>query len=488
MAWKFANFATTAITASLAAAATSLDVGTTAGALFPTLAGSDTFLAVLLDGVNDPEIVEVTAHSGNGVFTLSRAQEGTSARTWNAGTEFRLTLTAAQFEGITSLAAQTDVDIAGIADKALMYWNNSNSAMEDTTQLFWDEANSRLGINQSAPAYSLDITGTSRITGAALFGSTLGVTGATTLTTLTTSGQFTPSADIIPGTDDTYDLGSGAAKFAEIHGTLVSATSLAGTLTTAAQGNVTSLGNLTGLTMAGLLGAAVDSTYDIGANLTRFANLYVDTLYGAVSAETEASIADLALTTLDMAGLLSAAVDSTYDIGEAATRFANVYADNLYGLIAEATQTNITSLGTLVRLSVTQDLLVGTGLTDKGNGTINVQNGYYENGNRMLGVTAWVAFNGQTGTIVDSGGPVSAITRSAEGQYRLTFSPVLDHANYALAGMVKGEGTGSSPKAFLNMRDDLTNTTQYAYITTLDDSGSETDVDIVHVIVMGGYN
>jgi hypothetical protein len=49
-------------------------------------------------------------------------------------------------------------------------------------------------------------------------------------------------ADIIPDTDNTWDLGSGAARFAEIRGV-----NLWGTLQTAAQTNITSLGTLTSL-------------------------------------------------------------------------------------------------------------------------------------------------------------------------------------------------------------------------------------------------
>lgn len=51
-------------------------------------------------------------------------------------------------------------------------------------------------------------------------------------------------ADIIPDTDNTWDLGSGAARFAEIRGV-----NLWGTLQTAAQTNITSLGTLTALTV-----------------------------------------------------------------------------------------------------------------------------------------------------------------------------------------------------------------------------------------------
>ena len=55
---------------------------------------------------------------------------------------------------------------------------------------------------------------------------------------------------------------------------------IAGTLTTAAQTNITSLGTLSSLTVGGNLLPSSDSAHNIGANATRFANVYADTLYG----------------------------------------------------------------------------------------------------------------------------------------------------------------------------------------------------------------
>ena len=56
---------------------------------------------------------------------------------------------------------------------------------------------------------------------------------------------------------------------------------------------------------------------------------------------------------ISSAGHFIPASDSTYNIGANATRFANAYFDTVYGTLATAAQTNITSVGTLSALTVT---------------------------------------------------------------------------------------------------------------------------------------
>jgi hypothetical protein len=63
------------------------------------------------------------------------------------------------------------------------------NATFDSGVLFVDASNNRVGINDTTPSYSLDVTGTVNATGAVTFGSTLGVTGAATVS----SGALTVS-------------------------------------------------------------------------------------------------------------------------------------------------------------------------------------------------------------------------------------------------------------------------------------------------------
>jgi hypothetical protein len=91
----FTNNATTTIAnaGGISSLATSLTVATGTGALFPTTTTTDYFYATLVDSSRNREIVKVIARAGD-VFTIVRAQEGTTARTWALGDIVDLRLTA----------------------------------------------------------------------------------------------------------------------------------------------------------------------------------------------------------------------------------------------------------------------------------------------------------------------------------------------------------------------------------------------------------
>ena len=61
---------------------------------------------------------------------------------------------------------------------------------------------------------------------------------------------------------------------------------------------------------------------------------------------------------ISSAGHFIPAADSTYNIGANATRFANAYFDTVYGTLATAAQTNITSVGTLTGLTTSGNISV----------------------------------------------------------------------------------------------------------------------------------
>lgn len=61
---------------------------------FPIPTGGDYFYATLLDSANIPEIVKVTGVAGP-TFTIERAQDGTTARTFTTGASVRLALNRA---------------------------------------------------------------------------------------------------------------------------------------------------------------------------------------------------------------------------------------------------------------------------------------------------------------------------------------------------------------------------------------------------------
>ena len=93
---QFSNNATTTLAAAISSTATSLSVVSGGGALFPTISGSQTFTATLVSASNSTihEIVLVTASPSADNFTITRAQEGTTALAWSAGDYFSLLNTA----------------------------------------------------------------------------------------------------------------------------------------------------------------------------------------------------------------------------------------------------------------------------------------------------------------------------------------------------------------------------------------------------------
>jgi len=106
MAVLYANNATTTLASGITAAATSLTVATGTGSLFPAIVSPDFFYATLIDASNNIEIVKVTARSSD-AFTITRAQEGTTARVYATGDKVELRITAA---GLTN---KLDKDTGG---------------------------------------------------------------------------------------------------------------------------------------------------------------------------------------------------------------------------------------------------------------------------------------------------------------------------------------------------------------------------------------
>jgi hypothetical protein len=97
MAQKFANAARGLLSAGINNSTTTIEI-TEGGSLFPVANGTDWFKAVLQDGTGI-EIVTVTGHtSGSNTFTVTRGQEGTTARSFALGSVFGQRVTAGDME------------------------------------------------------------------------------------------------------------------------------------------------------------------------------------------------------------------------------------------------------------------------------------------------------------------------------------------------------------------------------------------------------
>lgn len=145
MALKTKNNATSVLAGSIDDAATTFSVASGAGAKFPTLTAGDWFPLTIVNGDGDYEIVRCTDRSGD-LFTVTRAQEGTSAAAFDAGSRVDLRLTAAAIADflLTDLSNLADPEGAraalGLAiATAAELLSNANSDVI-TNDVAWDAA------------------------------------------------------------------------------------------------------------------------------------------------------------------------------------------------------------------------------------------------------------------------------------------------------------------------------------------------------------
>lgn len=103
-----ANNATTTLAGGISSTATSMNVATGSGALFPALLAGQYFVITMVSATTGiiGEIMHVTAVTGD-TFTIVRAQEGTAAAAWNATDIVSNFWTAGQFATLwTSLSGR----------------------------------------------------------------------------------------------------------------------------------------------------------------------------------------------------------------------------------------------------------------------------------------------------------------------------------------------------------------------------------------------
>ena len=86
------------LAADISASDTGVILGSGDGSNFPTLTGAQYFYATLVSAAGTIEIIKVTARTGD-ALTVERAQEGTIANGFAAGTKLELRVTAGSIEG-----------------------------------------------------------------------------------------------------------------------------------------------------------------------------------------------------------------------------------------------------------------------------------------------------------------------------------------------------------------------------------------------------
>ena len=106
MAILFKNNASTKLASGITAAATTMSVVAGTGDLFPNPGVGDYFLCTLVDDLGNKEIVKVTERTAD-AFTIVRAQEGTTARAFNANSLVENRLTAGALNEVLNLTTAT---------------------------------------------------------------------------------------------------------------------------------------------------------------------------------------------------------------------------------------------------------------------------------------------------------------------------------------------------------------------------------------------
>lgn len=104
MALKLSNNAISSLASSITASDTSIALKAGDGAKFPTLGAGDYHPATISKPDGSLEIVRVTARSGD-TLTVTRAQEGTTALSFAAGSIIEVRLTAATVEEINTITS-----------------------------------------------------------------------------------------------------------------------------------------------------------------------------------------------------------------------------------------------------------------------------------------------------------------------------------------------------------------------------------------------
>lgn len=111
MAFKYSNNASSTLTAPITAAATSISISSADAGEFPSPTAGDKFALTLVDGTGALEVVWCTARTG-GVLTVVRAQEGTTAKPFEANTRIDLRLTAGGLANFVQLTPQGTVPLS----------------------------------------------------------------------------------------------------------------------------------------------------------------------------------------------------------------------------------------------------------------------------------------------------------------------------------------------------------------------------------------
>lgn len=133
----FANNAATTLAAPITSTATTANLTTGTGSLFPSPSGGNLYVGTFVDAATGllNEIVNVSAMSGDTISTMVRGQESTTPKSWQAGDLFNNFVTAGTMTAM--------VQVAGLNPSRIV---TSSGAFAMTT----NDANGVVGLNRTS--------------------------------------------------------------------------------------------------------------------------------------------------------------------------------------------------------------------------------------------------------------------------------------------------------------------------------------------------
>ena len=234
MTQKFANAARAYLASSVTNSATTVTIGG-GGSLFPAISTPDFSRAVLQDA-SGIEVVLITAHTaGSNSFTVTRGQEGTTARSFAAGSVFGIRMTAADGDTfvakVSGPSSATDNNLAafdGATGKVIKQAATVSLAQGGTGATTAAAARTNLGAG----------TGNGTVTSVAGTGS---ANGLTLSGTVTASGNITLGGSVTSLTTTNFTIMEEGGKLVIKNGsTVIASFSSAGALIT--KDNITAYG------------------------------------------------------------------------------------------------------------------------------------------------------------------------------------------------------------------------------------------------------